>query len=1668
MMYNAVEITYTPRQDKDVIEELKTNGKLPIELQEQLQLVEMAPESIRQKIDEIIERIFKTNKLETQIPRPVIQISGHISVNASMITAAKHPILIINKGLLSSVQSEDELAGVIAHELGHLLLHEHHKEADHHNKVEESMADIRGVDLLRTAGYDPQGVIYFLKSMGGDEGHLINLESVTDAGSLQKAADSLKELADPHPSDASRIRTMESYITSLERNAASTNKPQITQLDSGFKDSANLINYESPITKGLNKVAYDTLPVTEKLKVLTCLLNDIYPPTNRTSAERLGEIAEKIGVLTVNLTNTAEAEAFQCLSDITMGEFKGYEGRLVFPRKCQIGQNISVQIDAALNNVWQRGSKDPNYLSRNEDLKKALQLFTDATTKDDAEKHATDISALCDRIIHYYNRSINFNGFYPPNFADIDASIQATGTWLPPYSKHVQWCREKQSENIKKILLMMHLSEDPWAEKILGSCISLRMSIDSPMRRFDKPNWAFGNHKLLNFLYKRNDEGCVTGRIVEVAPYQWQHSPSYSSLETLIKDHHIQGECKSKYEEIIIRDIDWNCLKTDFSLFIFQYGQLINGHSTIKPVPTPFAERFFRELIQLLPTADEDFKSRLKDFFRHYKADDHIPSHPATLQHFMNLYPKDSSWRYSQVTQPTYWNLDAPFIQFLLNPKSSTIMSDENKLYYLRMTSGFIKPDVTKKLADIFNTPLHAILEHYPQNINTITDLKVAAEGDYPTYARITIALEAERLAYTFADTMTMDEYLILEYNLRDFFSDTVYVSNIKASLDQLRHKTVQRYLSTNDCLELINIYRTAVAHFLLRDAPFIRNESLSKIKGLILGLSEETKLECLKALFKPETFAPPYRYDGYIADPAFRHWAIEELTDTLAIKLGEDVGASEYIAQAKSLINDISQNTAGITQLNILSRLATKINAQKELAYFIRDTYNNYATTDALARRIEAIAGELSMNECSTDPTLRTHICDYLSAPLTEESPNTLRRYLQIKYNAKYGKESDIFIDDQLRNYHKNFRAAALEMRTVYLEFILFPLNSTPDAQLQVIKDLISKVFPTKSGVARPGHAVDNNEYAHLMTTAYLNAAQEMPERRLLATALFIANMHEEQAVERTIGQKLNMVLSNMGPAGGKLLQAIHSHPQTPEDIKQDLASSKTMFDPPLRWELIELVEKSGLLDASPEEPLSIKNIGKLVGAGSFGLTVFNTLTDDTKVADTFLRGNAAKKAAREFSMMRTAASKIVSSCPELKPIIFMVDEATRSAVDETNMALAVKANVLAEHSYDNIQVHIDEYCFIHKVTNLQKTGDNFKRVTIAPGEHFNDLINSPKKQAIAKAMVITQISLRLAGFNTDLDRHGGNIKIQGNTITHFDFGAMNTTPLTTEDKTITGKILAEVVIAVSEGKDFTKALLNHIQNATVSDASRIYLNGLNKDFLALGDYIHIIKTGALANLLAKCLIAKTVDPEIRAAFSARLGFLYGILIQNVLTYKTQHVSDQVFLRPTKENESQMLLIRAEYAIRFTHMTDLGLVNLTDEEISEKNKQVTPLIKQIDRLKKYGEKLKTEGKQGGQLVINLALNLRSEVCSFLDGKILKQEATPRIDALMQQGMPMMRDHRRVQDILGHILLAFTGIGIILMIKQKVERGTFFLNKTKRESLLSDVDEEIKKIPLKS
>ncbi|KTD55265.1 heat shock protein HtpX [Legionella sainthelensi] len=1507
---------YVPRNDNEIYEELKTK-LLPIELKEQLQIVDSYPELIEKKIKSIIQRIFEKNSLTNTLCMPQLQLSGSDNENASIITTGKQPVLIITKGLLKNVQSEDELAGVIAHELGHLLLYKQHQETEHHNKIEETAADNLGVKLLHQAGYDPDGIIYFLRRAGGDKAHLITIEDITHADSLDEGAHLIQTVTDPHPSDKSRIRAMETNITSLKRDGILTNIPKITLLDKKFKKAVNNVSYTSPIAKGLNDIGYENLSILQKLGALTTLLNDIYPPTNSTSAERLAEIAGYIDQLTVDFAQPDQSEAFKCLADVTMGhKIFDSKSKIVSPKEISPGSYIDRKIIDALEHVWIRGGKDSQCLARREDLKKSLEQFYDAKTKEEAEHFASEIVALCKKI-NIYRVPSKFKGFYSPSIQEVKTAIEVHGSWNPPYQKQVLWCLEEHSENIKKVLSGMNLDKDPWAKNILGF-------IENNEKY--QLHWIIHNPDLATTLFEevtlwaqfvRTKEGVAT-ELLTVYPYPWKHFAPETTLEMLTLYHQRESENKRLYEDQVVSNVDWELLKTDFSRFILQYGRLIFNYYSVVPVASPFARKFFDELTTFLPHADEDYIAQISGFFENNTTRDR-----AAIPHFIDFYPKDNQWSYLSVSKPKYWYLNHPFIQFILNPISSTMMTDYFKLRHLKETSGFIIPDSNKKLKDIFSISLRSILSHYPQSIKTVDDLDAASKVK-PAYETITLALEAERLAYEFETSMTLQEFVILDNLSRLDRNEEEYVSNMNTFFTQLKHKTVQRALNIGDCEELIKNYRFAVAHYLLQEIPSMRHEAHEKIKTILPKLPAPKQLECLKALFKPEVIKPreigtlelDKKYDGYIVNPEFRSWAIEQLTDLIVADLGKDDGSTDYLTLIKLVIDDIGANTVGITQLTILSTLATKINAQKEVAFLMRDTYNHNSVASALAKSYEGVAIELLINESNKDPVLRQHLLDFLAKPLNQSSTSTLRDYIKSKYGYKFLKFSeeviDDVIDDQLQNYYKNFRASSLTMRIIYLEPLLFPLRSTENEQLDIIQKLIDEVFPTSANTSvLQQNTADENEYAKIIINAYLGVAQ-LAERRLLTTALFVATMQEEQDTKRTLGQKLNMVLSHMGPAGGKLLQAIHSHPQTPEDLKRDIASSKTLFDPPLRWELVEYVDKNGLLEHSENNPNPVINIGSLVGAGSFGLTVFNTLSDGTKVADTFLRDHAAIKAERELTIMSAATNKIVALKPELKPITNMVNEAQRSAREETNMQLAEQANALAVQSYHNIRVVVGTNQFTHEVTQLQKIGDNFKRVTIAPGEHFNDLKTSPYKTALAKAMVVTQLSLRLAGFNTDLDRHGGNIKIQGNTITHFDFGAMNLSSITEEDKRITGKILAQILIAVFKGDAFSDALLTTIQNAQVSEVSRIYLNGLNKDFLALGDYFKEIDKQELAHLVAQCLIGDTVDSQINTAFKEELGLAPYVLFYfsemlNILISKIQGNGSDILLNEALNNGEQV-----------------------------------------------------------------------------------------------------------------------------------------------------------------
>lgn len=899
----------------------------------------------------------------------------------------------------------------------------------------------------------------------------------------------------------------------------------------------------------------------------------------------------------------------------------------------------------------------------------------------------------------------------------------------------------------------------------------------------------------------------------------------------------------------------------------------------------PFAKRFFAELTTILLDENQDFIALVKDFFQDFRGNI-MPIHPDTSVRYVDLYPKNHEWTYTDIPKPADRNISNPFIQFLLNPCSSKIMDEYSKLLYLEDAAGFLVPDSKKKLNEIFYVSPTLLFTSTP-NIKTIASLKQLNEKDY---FDIVLAIEAERLAYENEQTINIDEYIVLESFKNKVAFEDKYLSNINDFFRTLKCKRLQHYFSVGHCVELINLYRLAQTHNLLQGEPEIINEAHHKIKSLIPTLDLDKQCEIIFTLFKPGVNT------GHIADPDFRQWLVERLTTGLAEQLKSDDNTPFYFQQVKAVAKRIEEDTIGIIQLDILDALATKINAQKEVAFLLRDIYQSHSLSEALKQSFTGIVTELLLNEAAEDAGLAQHILNFLANPLTQDSARSLHKYLQSKYAYKLISKIDHIVENEIQNYHKNFSAMPFKIKLIILDPLLFPLNMAENQQLTTIQKLIDEAFPTQIHANLSTKCIDQNRNAKTIINAYLDVA-ELSERRLLTSALFVANITEDVAIKSTNGQKLTKILTHLGPAGGKLLQAIHSHPQTPEDIKRDLVSSKMKFDPPSRWEVIERIVDSGLLVASNDNKYPITHIGELVGSGSFGLTTFNT-TNGTLVSDTFLRKNVAITSERELTQMEKAADKLAQLKSEFKPLKDIIDEAKHSARRETNMELAKKANQLAEKSYHGVSVRCGSYSFTHIVTQLKKTGKNYKRTTIAPGKHFNELDDGPFKTSVAKAMFTTQLHLRLTARHTDLDRHGGNVKIEGNCITHFDFGAMNITPITQEDLMVTGTVIAKTLLRVLlRGQDLSQALLTAIQTTPASEQARSHLSGLSKDVLSMGDYINNIDKKELEALIAKCLTEKTVAPQLIQSFKKELRWFAPLVIKT-LEAKAKNTNTTVFLK--------------------------------------------------------------------------------------------------------------------------------------------------------------------------
>lgn len=110
-------------------------------------------------MNQIVDRLNNASGL--QLPVHIL-IQHFDDVNA--FSSAQGQI-IVTQGLLRAITTEEELAGAIAHEMGHMVPVYAHKGIRNFNGFggDEFNADKRGIEILEKAGYNPIGLAEMLK-----------------------------------------------------------------------------------------------------------------------------------------------------------------------------------------------------------------------------------------------------------------------------------------------------------------------------------------------------------------------------------------------------------------------------------------------------------------------------------------------------------------------------------------------------------------------------------------------------------------------------------------------------------------------------------------------------------------------------------------------------------------------------------------------------------------------------------------------------------------------------------------------------------------------------------------------------------------------------------------------------------------------------------------------------------------------------------------------------------------------------------------------------------------------------------------------------------------------------------------------------------------------------------------------------------------------------------------------------------------------------------------------------------------------------------------------------------------------------------------------------------------------------------------------------------------
>jgi len=1438
-------------------------------------------------------------------------LSADDNPNAFIMNGIEPPLIVMTRGLINLAQSEDEIAAVMAHELGHKYLRD--KLGIHDNsKGEEAFADSRAIVMLRDANYRQDAMRMLMERLPD---HAMSIFATA---------------TDPHPQKDMRIRLCSNAEKAINLNAlegkGEQRIPFTTRPDDLMQVLGQAVFTDRHIENVLRAEGFDGADPVRQMQIMERIIPQELAMIAGQELSyydfRIQDIAAAIGSIKADAKSPEHRQSIETLVDTLLS---APEKNL--KRESNEIYNATRSLYVAAIKAWTGKVPQKKYgsyenlmpIGRLETMSDSMRSFIGAKSTTEAEKSAQSMNALFD---HYFDKDL-----------PIQSSLVRDLTWpameIPDdYTlERVQWqINDAPERNKAKVAdkLAIKPSWDAharWAEKTGSKEIAIAIH-----------NFGIRDPRLPALS---EDESKRVHQNIFYEVHEYDHAPDgritgkKGSIFSASNPRPLTDEEKAIQRDVdeaaMLRDGNWKReMETDFHGFVEKYkAQLLpvlhheREWNSEENRGTAFAQAFCDHLRVLLQAEPGKYKPLAEHFFSAP-----VGATPSGLKQLIDDHLEAK--KQEHISKPDYLHsANHPYTKFVLENPSSAL-SLTARLSVMDRSCYFVpKHQLEMQAKNKYGE--NSIEATYPyRTISYEKCWRVDPQKSWPL-------TPLKNFADLNAVMKQIDEDKILgkgEYEDSRFFQD-----RLRYNVTQFLEKN-KAPCTTDEMWHLVainNKYRPEIRHSRLGELIEVQLErnvsheleshpspeqlvknylfyssggtELFKMKPQLKRNYEQRLIREIKAIDDPserQVLTWQLLKDNHrLEQPEFREFVVQTYVDAAAKELGKDNDQNRM--RIRRRIEDIFKDTSGDVRFGLLTRLADATETQRELTLEIQQKLQDCSIEQLVKSKMSAAMGEVMLDQCSRDETLRIASLEYLTTPLTERSLHTyktaLTTFAKKNEHAEKNKEllnslaNDPSQIESLRSFHENFWAFPFEGRQLGLEKILFPVHEKTGKEFdRNMRYAMDKVFPSSFN--------SNDRSGRDIVQAFLQVCDEA-ERRLLLSAMLVAT---EPGVDthkgRNVGKTLNQ-LKALGPAGDKLLQAIHSHPSTPENIREEIGESKSNSQWVPRWKIFEWLKDFGP-DTAPGNPKTVR-VGKLLGVGAYGATVALEKENNQLTACTLLKPAADTLAETMFDRFKDAAEILLTKRTRMQPVREMIAQAGRMSKIETDMSVAESQAKVAAENYNGMKVSVNGQEFTFRTANWVGSGKRYKETEVIEGKHFNELptdteVNRSFKANAARAQLAAEVYLRLTGKAVDHDRHGAQQRIKGTHIGIFDHGGQAVAAPTESEK----RLMARVIVSTMKanygwfgylGKPLGTALTQAIQQTGKTPEDREYLASMQRDVLALGDFVktavEFAKPGenVMKEVIGAVLRTGHADPVIMDEIKQNLGRYYDRVMKEMMS---------------------------------------------------------------------------------------------------------------------------------------------------------------------------------------